>query len=235
MLDLEKLVNKKVKTIKIDGIEVQNRASRVEKIVKPTNEFYVSVADFECMREAYYSVSIPKPYPEETLRAFEIGNSIHEAIEKSILNEFENSTHEQRIEKEYDVHGKKIKFRGKIDIVLDDQTPIEIKSTNAKKRLYGPFEHHIGQLQMYMDMLDASKGYLLYVHKIQRDKNTLYLVPQQFVCDKDNNKVNKILNKNFVLSIHLENGIIPQRNRCWMCLRQKKYCRYYDECRTEVN
>lgn len=67
---------------------------------------------------------------------------------------------EKQLEYPIDVDGKRYLIRGSVDVVLNDGTPVEVKTT---KRLYQPFyPQHMFQLLVYMFMMNMDHGLLVY-------------------------------------------------------------------------
>ncbi len=119
-------------------------------------------------------------YPEITFK-FEpqlvLGNLVHKGLE-DILEENEYKV-EVEVEAEYEVMGSRILLKGRVDAVSKDAV-VEIKSARSDQGL--PHEHHVMQLQIYLNMLGLDKGILIY---ITPDRIAEYLVEREPLNIKD--------------------------------------------------
>lgn len=102
-------------------------------------------------------------FPEVTVR-FEpsavMGNLVHLGLEKYL--EENGFQIEVQLEKKYKIEGKEYLLKGRIDAYKpDEKIIVEIKSSRTPQNL--PREHHIYQLQIYMNLLDTDKGILIYI------------------------------------------------------------------------
>ena len=84
-----------------------------------------------------------------------IGTLIHEG-----LSNFLNIKSEIPIEKEFEIDGKRMKLKGRIDMIDDDYV-YEIKTVNNLKDIPG---HYKLQLQIYLNLLDKEKGKLVIIN-----------------------------------------------------------------------
>lgn len=104
-----------------------------------------------------------RKYPELTFR-FEpqltIGRVIHEGLAKFLVRKgFET---ELSVDKEVYVDSSKYLLRGRVDAYnRNEKIIVEFKYSRLFKEK--PVEHHIMQLQIYMNLLDAEKGVLMYL------------------------------------------------------------------------
>ena len=95
-----------------------------------------------------------------------LGRLVHIGLQKVIpelLNGVEVES-EVKVEKTVDLGHLTVTVSGKIDLVIKKNNkviPVEIKTARSDHSL--PKEHHIMQLKIYMNMLGAYEGYLIYV------------------------------------------------------------------------
>ena len=132
-----------------------------EGIERGENELFV-IDLVRCPKKLKNELSYP--YLKEPPRPWLVkGVLIHRGLshylelyaeEKNVKVEIEKD-----ISKTFNVKGKDIKVRGRVDAVVDG-VPVEIKSVEGK---IVPNGHHIEQLSIYMNMLGAREGILLYV------------------------------------------------------------------------
>lgn len=102
-------------------------------------------------------------YPELTLR-FEpvllIGRVIHEGLTR-ILEE-EGYVKEYEVSAKFTVDSKEYLVKGRVDAYNPkDRVVVEIKSTRMFRG--SPLEHHVLQLRIYMELLGADRGILVYL------------------------------------------------------------------------
>jgi len=112
----------------------------------------------ECSEKRKMRLRFPELERAETYNArFVIGELIEEALKKRFKNEG-NSIYT----KELSVDGKQYVICGTVDIIdPESRTPIEVKYQTALKD--EPKEHHVLQLRLYLWLLNAERGELLYV------------------------------------------------------------------------
>ncbi len=138
-------------------------------------------------------------YPELIFRFDPIallGILVHRGLEE-LLKEygFEN---EVEILREIEINGKKYVLKGRVDS-LNETSVVEIKT--ARSDLGLPHEHHIGQLQIYLNLLNKDKGVLIY---ITPDRIA------EFSIEKEEININELLKET------LENSKHPRWS--WECL-----------------
>ncbi len=106
-------------------------------------------------------------YPEVTKHLIldpilNIGSILHEGLQKLLKEWYSNVLIEYEVIKEFKVNEEKFKIIGTLDAYLPDQKiVIEIKT--ARSDLGIPHEHHVKQLKIYMNLVDASRGVLIYL------------------------------------------------------------------------
>ncbi len=98
----------------------------------------------------------------ETARIFEIGNILHEFIQKELFNT-EDYEIEKRIEKTIKLP-EKVRIRGRMDIFDKySNEVIELKTVSELPSF--PNETHLAQLHFYMFATKVNTGYIIYINK----------------------------------------------------------------------
>jgi len=112
----------------------------------------------ECSEKRKMRLRFPELERAEVYNArFVIGELIEEALKKRFKNEGDSTCM-----KELNVDGKQYIICGTVDIIdPESKTLIEVKYQTALKD--EPKEHHVLQLRLYLWLLGAEKGELLYV------------------------------------------------------------------------
>ena len=112
----------------------------------------------ECSEKRRMRMRFPELERAETYNArFAVGELIEEAL-KHRFQDWKEHHHT----KELMVDGQCYLISGMVDIVKpESNTPIEIKYQTSLHR--SPHEHHLLQLKLYLWLLNAKKGELLYI------------------------------------------------------------------------
>ncbi len=112
----------------------------------------------ECSNKRKMRLRFPELEKAETYNArFAIGQLIEEALKYRFKNEGDFTYTRELV-----VDGKPYLICGTIDILEPEtKTPIEVKYQTALKN--EPKEHHVLQLKLYLWLIGAEKGELLYV------------------------------------------------------------------------
>ncbi len=87
------------------------------------------------------------------------GSLIHESIERILIEEL-NAEVEVPVTKELTIDGEVYKLVGRVD-AKKDNVIIEIKTSKTDVGI--PKEEHVLQLRIYVNMLNAEHGILLYI------------------------------------------------------------------------
>jgi CRISPR-associated exonuclease Cas4 len=147
----------------------------MEKFEEAKNPNIIYVTDLVACTHKFH---MRHAFPELTLKfepAAIMGDLLHAGLEA--LLEKEGFQIEVPIEKKISLNGKDYIVKGRLDAYKDDEKlPVEIKSGRSAANL--PREHHVLQVQVYLDILNANKGILIYItpdriieYDIQRDKS----------------------------------------------------------------
>ncbi len=89
-----------------------------------------------------------------------LGELVHRGLEDILTsNGFEK---EVSIEEKVEINGDKYVVKGRMDAYSKDkELVVEIKTARSSQGV--PHKHHIMQLQIYMEMVDAKEGLLVYI------------------------------------------------------------------------
>ena len=121
--------------------------------------------------DLYFSLTnepITNPIEWDDMIRLEAGKGVENALVKVLKDSgYVDENYEQ---KSISIVREGVEIHGKIDAILKDGTPVEIKSINNKNvfdvRKYHdgfPRESYVGQLAIYMDALEVDYGYLFAV------------------------------------------------------------------------
>lgn len=131
-----------------------------EKLVELRDPSVIYVSDLVVCTHKWH---LRRQYPELTFR-FEpqlvIGKVVHRGLAEFLKNKsFET---EFSIEREIYVDSRKYVLKGRVDAYSRGENVI-VEFKYSKLFREKPLEHHVMQLQLYMNMLGAEKGVLLYL------------------------------------------------------------------------
>ncbi|WP_016730836.1 CRISPR-associated protein Cas4 [Saccharolobus islandicus] len=107
------------------------------------------------LREQFKELTYAETYNPSTLQ----GSLIHESVERILAEEL-NAEVEVPVTKELTIDGEVYKLVGRIDAIKDNVI-IEIKTSKTDVGI--PREEHVLQLMIYITMLKAQYGILLYI------------------------------------------------------------------------
>ena len=109
-------------------------------------------------------------YPLLTFR-FEpqavLGDLVHSGLERLVVERNGNWRAEVPIERFFDIDGKRYRLLGRADLVeySEEGRPKRVVEIKTARQLQGntPYEHHVLQLKIYLELLGVDEGLLLYV------------------------------------------------------------------------
>ena len=151
---------------------VKEQVSRLGELTDPR---VVYVTD---LVSCHHKFHLRKLYPELSI-GFEppavVGNLIHAGVESIVLQH--GFVPEYTVEKHVDVGGSLYVLKGRVDAYnVETREVLEIKSV---KTFQGePYDHHVQQLNIYLNLLGSPRGYLLYV---SHDRIVEYVVETSHV------------------------------------------------------
>ncbi len=149
-------------------------------------------------------------FPELTMRfepAAILGDLVHMGLESYL--EKHGYEVEVPFEKKYKIHGREYTLKGRLDAYNKNEGIIvEIKTGRSSQNL--PREHHIYQLQIYLSLLEAEKGILVYITPEK-------IIEYEFKRDKS-------INVSSLLKMLVEDTVHPKWS--WEC----RYCPFQKIC-----
>ncbi len=133
-----------------------------DRVSDATREDVVYVTDLvSCSQKRVFRLEMP-------LLSFRfeppmlLGDLVHRGLEELLGDE--GWVTEMEVVKRFNVDGRVVELRGRVDaaLVTDDgvEHVVEIKTARSVEK---PLEHHVLQLQVYLNMLGAREGSLVYV------------------------------------------------------------------------
>ena len=195
---------------------------------KPRKEgrFYCSEMG-NCPRKMIFMRLNPKPITKELRRIFELGNILHEFVERV----FKTAKGVRLLDSERSLiitkPGSPIVLAGRLDdlVLIEDadlEMVMEVKSIKSFKYLSKPKPEHIMQLMPYLKAMSMKQGALVYVCKTD-------LMFKTFLIDYDEKVVVQAFDKAEMIHQHLKDGTMPPKINLkdqWKC----NYCDYQLEC-----
>ncbi|ABM80792.1 CRISPR-associated protein Cas4 [Hyperthermus butylicus] len=95
-----------------------------------------------------------------------IGELVHAGLQALLARDGSEWRAEVQIEERYDIDGGEVVLKGRADLVKYNdgvpETVVEIKTARMLPE-GAPLEHHVMQLRIYLQLLGARRGILLYV------------------------------------------------------------------------
>lgn len=209
-----------------------------ERIKLKVGEYHASMIGL-CLRRLWYIYNNLDNYTveEKRLRIFESGRIYHSWLGE-LLTKIATVIREGQIRKKIDSDGEEITFIG----TFDDLIMIKTKETLSEENAYiievktvsrlgfsKPMDHHIIQLNAYLNLLDVRDGFIIY---IDRDK----LQTKSFHIVKDEKLYEKTIERVKTLHKHIISGTIPfpesmfDKEREWECA----FCDFRDSCLKDI-
>ena len=131
------------------------RAAMRQLRVSDSSEIYVSEASSPCLRMHYYNRTVKRlPSPSEALKT--LGSEAHRLLQEELR--LEGWDVEVSIEKPLDG----FVLKGRVD-ALKDNVVLELKTVNGLPSQ--PYDSHVMQLQAYLALMHARKGFLVYMDR----------------------------------------------------------------------
>ncbi|MCD6340770.1 MAG: PD-(D/E)XK nuclease family protein [Desulfurococcales archaeon] len=125
-----------------------------ERRVSDPKVIHVSEAA-NCLRRAYYDRVSPAPKLDIVNVVALIGNGVHYQLQQYL------GSRGWRAEVECKYETKKVTLVGHADLISPEGEIVELKTCNQVPSR--PWPNHVLQLNAYLTMLKASKGYIIYV------------------------------------------------------------------------
>jgi len=179
-----------------------------------------------CLRKQYYIYSMGEEPTSDKLAVFATGKGVHEAVAEALRAS--GTVVVEEVEKDVKVDlGNGISLSGRVDLILAEvegrNVVVEVKS--ASRLPDSPQEHHLLQLQIYLNALNVDDGVLLYW-----DKRRGRLA--SFDVRRDGEYMRRAAERALLLHEYLGRGMPPPREavmegRLWEC----DMCEYRRLCR----
>ncbi len=169
-----------------------------------------------CLRKQYYIYSIGEEPTSEKLAVFATGKGVHEAVAEALGAAGDIKVEEVEKEVALDL-GNGVSLSGRVDIILAEvggrRVIVEVKS--ASRIPEAPQEHHLLQLQIYLNALNVEDGVLLYWDKRRGRLAT-------FDVHRDPKYLGRAAERALLLNEYLSRGSPPPREavmegRLWEC------------------
>lgn len=208
-----------------------------------------NIEEGKCIRRLCYEFSDinPEPLNNKTLRIFAIGEVLHEWIQDiliktkkaKIIEEFtivykqDGDVFKNTDEKNKIIIKDPVEIHGRMDVMLIDNTIVEIKTVSKGAFFYlgnAPKQGHSLQLQLYMFSKNVKEGSIFYINKdtgefkefeVKYDANFVMESLERFTKAKE------------VIDRYLKTGELPKHpfiKSYWLC----KFCSYTKECWRET-
>ena len=207
---------------------------------------YYASEMYECERKLYYAYNYKVEHDFETKKNFEIGNSLHNLVQGSLMlyakNNPEiklfNELEDLKIiddENGYEIHGR-------LDTIIYGENEsnhiIEFKTTGSLNRINNPVNHHIEQINYYLHFFPKYEGHLIYINKKPKGSLKKYENFKEFRGITYNDAmfkadIEKVKNVNY----KIKNNILPEpeaklkKEKNWECW----YCPFRQKCDNNEN
>ena len=206
--------------------------------IRENNVLFVTDLTKECLRNAYYDITIDTPATPKQLRIFASGNMIEEFWVNEVL----------RNSKEIKILGTQLPVRyidpiepfeihGRIDVLCqhnNNQLILhEVKSIKNFYYLHEAKQDHQLQSGFYLGCLGLEYCDFNYLSK-ENMLQGLDAVDRTYRVKGDINSYYYVIDSGKILYRSLKDKSPPQKNICWMCdgknSKGKIFCNYKDVC-----
>ena len=195
-----------------------------EQKYAPKDYWYASTIG-DCGRKIYYARKGTKPSNELDVTAYlrcSMGNIRHENFAHDLTDA--GLVTVNGIERE--VFDKKLNIKGRIDVIIKGDIPVEFKTTSEYSFKSIPKELHIIQVLFYMYCLKTKEGYLIYENKSSNHRKEF-----KITWNKNTRKLfRNIKNKLQHLENLIKNNSVPERESISIAETKCRYCDYKDRC-----
>mgnify|MGYP000218033726 CR=1 FL=1 len=151
----------------------------------------------KCPRKWLYMLRFPEVSQVEFKGSFILGRATHVGVQQ-LLQSYRQALGYDRVDIEVDVEkrivlddGRNILLTGRIDAIAyraDEKVIYEFKTARSDVGL--PYEHHVLQLKIYMNIINVTKGVLLY---LTPDRVTEYTINEAIGDEELKNLVKEFL------------------------------------------
>ncbi len=133
-----------------------------DRVSDATREDVVYVTDLvSCSQKRVFRLEMP-------LLSFRfeppmlLGDLVHRGLEELLGDE--GWVTEMEVVKRFEVDGRVVELRGRVDAALVTDNGVEhVVEIKTARSIEKPLEHHVLQLQVYLNMLGAREGSLVYI------------------------------------------------------------------------
>ena len=197
--------------------KIRDFADRIDEILNE-NVWYVTEL-VQCPYKHYLRVRYPyldlsTVFNERVM----LGIVIHKGIQNILIESLdgEKVEIEKPISKSFNIDGREIVLKGRVDLLVNDEVVYEIKTMN---KFNGSIpDHYIKQLQIYLNLLGVETGKLVIVNLDGSVTRKFYI----YEYKREELNIEEILRK----CVNLE--VEPME---WEC----KYCQYLNVCERKKN
>jgi len=159
----------------------------------------------QCLRRAWFQRVMGGAPSDESVVLMIMGDDVHYLMREMVAV----GEGEVRCEKTLE---NGVIIRGRVDRIIGDAV-VEFKTCAAIPKQ--PYDHHVDQVQLYMWLLGKKKAYVVCVSKINGKVKA-------FKVEPDLKRVEELLERSRLLSKHLREGTIPEKEEGKLC----NYCEY---------
>ncbi len=179
-----------------------------------------------CLRKQYYIYTLGERPTSEKLAVFATGRGVHGAVEEALRAS--GIVEVEDVEKKVEVKlTDNISLSGRVDLLLaeveGERVIVEVKSTSRLPD--SPLEHHVMQLQVYLNAEDMGRGVLLYWDKRRG-------AIKAFNVERSGDALRRIAERAVMLHEYIRRGSPPPKEailegRLWEC----DLCEYRSICK----
>jgi CRISPR/Cas system-associated exonuclease Cas4 (RecB family) len=194
----------------------------------------IHVSDINlCLRETVFRRIKPEPITDREVGFFTVGRAIHDSIQT-----LAKSNPKYEIEKEinYEIDG--ITLKAHIDLYDKEKNiPIEAKTARSKE-IEEPKPFQVEQLKMYMTLVDANIGYIIYQLLLDYNDFPFRVFEVKMSKEEREQMLQKMLDDAYHLQMNIDQRtpentrhIFNDETKKWKC----SYCKYSQECQQMRN
>ena len=189
----------------------------------------IHVSDINlCLRETVFRRINPQPITDREIGFFTVGRSIHDSIQT-----LAKSNPKYEIEKEINYVYEGITIKAHIDLYdKENNIPIEAK-TVRNKDIAEPKPFNIDQLKMYMTLVDADIGYIIYQLLLDYNDFPFRVFEVRMTKEERTRMLEKMVDDSFHLQMNIDlktpedtRHVFNDETKRWKCT----YCKYNLEC-----
>lgn len=178
-----------------------------------------------CKRQAAISKFGLDDHDTDTLGTFYVGTMIHEWLEGEFADRLEGVEFEKPLEKDYDAG---ITVTGHCDVYDSyDEAVYDFKTRSSWYNFNPPVDRHLDQLALYIDMVGADHGQIVYICKKNLEVRTW---PEKDLWTPSQTRVSGLIKKAVEMKDAVDENGIPGTVAnvpfdpcgCWLCDREQE-------------